>query len=160
MKKIVSLVSAVFVVALFVIVMGGVASAAGTNTLTVNATLTGACQFTSPASETLSFPLDATQSTDVNVTVNTSFWCTKGTAVTAVTTDNGQNFSAGSKRMKSTSTGDFIPYSLVLTPAGTTGLGKTSPINLQIAGTVVNANYVNATAAADYADTVVITITP
>jgi len=160
MKKMFSFVSVMVVVALFVIVMGGVASAAGTNTLTVNATVVGTCQFNT-ATSTLSFTLNPSSAADAVVTTTPTFWCTAGTTVTTpVAFSQGNNYSGGSNRMKSTTTGTFIPYSLVLTPTSTTGAGKSTPINLTVTGTVVNANYINAMAANDYTDTVTITIAP
>jgi len=161
MNKSISLVSAVVVVAVIVFAMGGVASAGGTNTLTVNATVLGACHFNTAAS-TLSFTLDPSSGADAVATVVPTFWCTRGTTLTTpVTTDNGLNFLGGSKRMKSTANPtEFIPYTVALTPASTLGAGKSTPINLTVTGTVLNANYINALAANDYTDTVVITIAP
>jgi len=146
-------------VALIVIITGSVAMAAGTNTLTVNATVVGTCNFNT-ATSTISFTLDPNSSADGTATTVPTFWCTRGTTVTP-TTDNGKNFSGGSKRMKSTANPtEFIPYSVTLTPSSTSGSGKSTPINLTVTGTVLNADYVSALAANDYTDTVVITIKP
>jgi spore coat protein U-like protein len=161
MKKIVSLLSAIVVVAFVVSFIGGVAFAANNSTLYVNATVTGTCQFNTGAS-TLQFTLDPSSSSDAIATVVPTFWCTRGTTVTTpIATDNGLHYSGGSKRMMSAANPtEFIPYAIDMVPASTTGAGKSSPINLTINGTVLNANYVNALAADDYSDTVVITIAP
>ena len=146
-------------VVLIAIITSSVAMAAGTNTLTVNATVVGTCGFNS-ATSIISFTLDPSSSADATATTIPTFWCTRGTTVTAVT-NNGLNFSGGSKRMKSTANPtEFIPYSIAMTPGSTTGSGKGTPINLTVTGTVFNANYINALAVNDYTDTVVITITP
>lgn len=148
-------------VAVVIAVLGGIALAGDTNTLTVNATLAGACNFITPKTATLSFTLDATSTSSATATVSPTFWCTKGTTVGTPSTDNGLNPSGGSKQMKSASNPtEFIPYSLVLTPSATTGSGKSTPINLKIDGTVLNAAYIDKTAANDYSDTVVVTIAP
>jgi spore coat protein U-like protein len=54
---------------------------------------------------------------------------------------------------------EYIPYTLTLSPLTGSGSGKATPITLNISGTITNANYINA-AAGNFADTVVITITP
>ena len=160
MNKRISLVSAVVVVAVIVFAMGGVASAGGTNTLTVNATVLGACHFNTAAS-TLSFTLDPSSGADAVATVVPTFWCTRGTTVTTLSYNNGLNFAAGSNRMKSSANPtEFIPYSLGLSAASMIGAGKSTPINLTVTGTVLNANFINALAANDYSDTVVITVAP
>ncbi|OGR05064.1 MAG: hypothetical protein A2511_05715 [Deltaproteobacteria bacterium RIFOXYD12_FULL_50_9] len=142
---------------LIVIITGSLAMAA-TNTLTVNGTVTGTCKFITPASS-LSFTLDPSLATDAIATTTPSFWCTRGATYSA-TTDDGMNFLAG-KRMKSTgSPSEFIKYSVDLTSASGTGSGKSTPILLLVTGTVSNADYINALAANDYTDSVVITITP
>lgn len=145
-------------VALFVIMTGSIALA-DTNTLTVNATLSGTCKFNTPTS-TLSFTLDPSSSADATAQALPTFWCSRGVTLLTPTTNNGLWFSV-SKRMRSAGhTTEFIPYSVALTPSSTTGLGKTNPITLTVDGTVLNADYVNALAATDYTDTVVITIAP
>jgi spore coat protein U-like protein len=161
MKKLLAVVTAA--VALSVImagIAGSVVLAGGTNTLTVNATVSGSCQFIT-ATSTLSFTLDPGSGANATATTVPTLWCTRGTTAT-ITVGNGTNFTGGNKRMKSLANpNEFIPYSLVLTPVGAiTGLGKNTPINLTITGTVLTADYVNALAANDYTDTVVITITP
>ncbi|HUI44563.1 MAG TPA: spore coat protein U domain-containing protein [Nitrospirota bacterium] len=161
MNKVISLASVVVVVALIILAMGRVASASGTSTLTVTATVLGECQFITTAS-TLAFTLDPSSAANATATASPTFWCTLGTTVTTpVAYNQGLNYSGGSNRMKSTSNPtQFIPYTLALTPSGTTGLGRSNPLTLTVTGTVLNANYINAMAANDYTDTVTITIAP
>lgn len=142
-----------------IVMMTGIVVLAADNTLTVNATVTGTCKFITPAS-TLSFTLDPGSGDDATATVTPTFWCTKGSAVAAAS-DNGLNGVLTQKKMKSTAhDSELIPYSIALTPGSTTGSGKSTPINLLVTGTVLNADYINAMAYNDYTDTVVITITP
>jgi spore coat protein U domain-containing protein, fimbrial subunit CupE1/2/3/6 len=160
MNKRISLVSAVVAVAVIVFAMGGAASAGGTDTLTVNATVLGSCYFNT-ATSTLPFTLDPSSGANAVATVVPTFWCTRGTTVTTLSNNTGLNFAAGSNRMKSAANPtEFIPYSLGLSAASMLGAGKSTPINLTITGTVLNANFINALAANDYSDTVVITIAP
>jgi len=144
-------------VALIFMMTGSVVIAAD-NTLTVQATVTGTCKFVTGTS-TLNFgTLDQGLATDPTGTASPTFWCTKGSTYTA-TTGQGLNYSV-KNRMSSLSTTDFIPYTLGLAPATGSGSGKTTPITLTVTGTILNADYVNVAAAANYTDTVVITITP
>lgn len=136
----------------------GVAMAAGTNTLTVSANVVGTCMFSSPTS-TLAFgPLDPALTTDAAGTGTTNFWCTKNATYT-VSDDLGLYKSGAQRRMQhATIPTEYVPYSMTYTTTGI-GAGKTTPITLTLSGTVVNADYVNA-AAGNYADTVIITVTP
>lgn len=133
------------------------AMAGGTAIVAVSASVTGNCQFNSGG--TVSFSLDPTSSSVANGTVTQPrFWCTKN-ATYAITDDLGLHESGVIYRMQhATTLTEFIPYTFTYTAAGS-GLGKTSPITLNIAASVANADYVNA-AAGSYADTVTLTITP
>jgi hypothetical protein len=55
---------------------------------------------------------------------------------------------------------DQIKYSLSPLSDSYTGQGKSTPKTLTITGTVANADYINAAAHSDYADTVTVTINP
>lgn len=138
--------------------MASGAGLADTNTLTVSASVTGTCKFSS-ATSTLSFgALDPSSASDASTSNTTTYWCTKG--VTASTTaGDGSNFSGGSRRMAGPGPSDFIPYSLALVGGAQTGSGPATPLTLTIDGDIVNADYVNATAGS-YSDTVTLTITP
>ncbi len=148
---------AVVMVAMMIVGMAATAMAADTNTLTVSATVQGACKFVSTTS-TLAFgALDPSVGTNVNGTGTTQFWCTKG-VTESITADNGLNFAA-SRQMKDPVSTDVIPYSLTLTPDGNPNSGPTSPRTLTIAGTVLGTDYITKTAGS-YSDTVMLTITP
>jgi spore coat protein U-like protein len=137
----------------------GAAVAAGTNTLTVSASVVGVCQF-STTSSTLAFGnLDPSSTSDATATGSVAYWCTKGT-VASTAAGNGANYDATNsiRRMKNGS--DYIPYSLNVTGGTGTGAGKGSTaLSLSLGGTIINGDFINASAGA-YADTVTLTITP
>ena len=146
-------------IALAVLVAGGAAWALDTNTLTVTASVTGTCRFQAPKTSTLDFgALDPANPVPVNGSGTTQFWCTKGVTTDAVSAGNGANYSGTSRRMAGPG-GDFIPYSLTLTPDGNPNAGPASPRTLAIAGTVLAADYTGV-GAGSYSDTVTLTINP
>ena len=138
----------------------GVAFAADTNTVTVTANVVGTCRFNS-ATSTLAFgSLDPGTGGDVNASTSTTFWCTKNASDSIA--DDGGLYETGlnANRMRHAAPlTEYIPYPFSYNPTTGTGNGRTSPITLNINGTVTFANYQNA-AAGDYADTVVLSITP
>jgi spore coat protein U-like protein len=145
-------------IALAVLAVGGAAWAADTNTLTVSASVTGTCKFSS-ATSTLDFgALDPSNPVLVNGTGSTQFWCTKGVTTTLAAL-NGLNYSGTSRQMVGPAVTDLIPYSLTLTPDGNPNAGPGSPRTLNISGSVLAAAYTGATTGA-YTDTVLINITP
>lgn len=153
MKKIFSM-----AVVIGVLAIAGSAMASGTNTLTVTASVTGTCKFVSGTS-TLNFgTLDPSLSSDVNGSGTTTFWCTKGTTQT-LSANNGTNWDGSKRNMKLTTGADLIPYTLTLTPDGSTNQGPGSPRTLTISGTILNTDYISK-AAGSYSDTVTLSITP
>jgi hypothetical protein len=54
---------------------------------------------------------------------------------------------------------DLIPYSLTLTPDGSTNQGPASPRTLSISGTVLAADYTGKSSG-NYSDTVTLTLNP
>lgn len=161
MKRIVG----VFIAALLV-GMAGISWAADTNTLSVGASVLGTCKFASATSSIALGNLDPSGSGNPTGSTNVNFWCTKGQTVT-VTHDMGAHEAVADTappRLFHATTGapdidDWIPYTLTLTPSGTTGLGKTAPIQLAIQVDIQNSDYVDAQVGS-YADTVVISINP
>jgi len=131
-------------------------SAAGdTATVNVSATVQGNCKFLSGGS--VSFTLDPNSSSDATGTVvQPTFWCTKGSTYT-ITDDYGANESGTTFRMKDSGT-NYIPYSFTYTNTGTGG-GRGTTKTMDISSTVLNANFINATAGS-YTDTVILTINP
>jgi len=137
-----------------VVMIGGVALSADSSTLTVSASVTGGCRFSSGTS-TLNFgTLDQSSGGDATATGSTQFWCTRNTNYT-VSANNGLYFDTSRRMRHSTETTEYIPYNLTFTPTTGTGAGKTSPVTLSLSGTITNANYVNAIVG-NYADTVLI----
>lgn len=137
---------------------GGTSALAGdTASVAVSAAVSGSCKFNSGGA--VSFVLDPASTSDATGTVTQpAFWCTKGTAY-SLSDDDGVNESGvGAQRMKHATLAEYIPYTFAYTTSGS-GTGKGTPITLDIASTVVNANFVNASAGA-YADTVTLTVTP
>lgn len=152
MKKLIVIVAAIAIVA-----MAGVAMAGDTATVSVSASVTGTCKFNT-GTKTVTFTLDPATDGDVTGSVSQpTFWCTKGTSY-GITDDDGVNKSGTTHRVKHTESTEYIPYSFTYPPTGT-GAGKTTPITMDIAGTITNADYINASVG-NYADTVTLTITP
>ena len=140
------------------IMIGGVALGADSNTLTVSASVTGSCRFSSGTS-TLNFgTLDQNSGADATATGSTQFWCTRNASYT-LSANNGLYYDTNRRMRHATEATEHIPYNLSFTPTTGTGAGKASPITLSLSGTVTNANYVNAIAG-NYADTVTLSITP
>lgn len=148
-----------FVMVLGLVLLNGVAFAAGTNTVTVTANVVGTCKFNS-ATSTLAFgALDPSSGVDVNASTTTTFWCTKNASYSITDDDGLYEVVARSQSMKHASLTEYIPYTFSYSPTKGTGQGRTTNITLNISGTVTFANYQNASAG-DYADTVVLSITP
>lgn len=146
----------ILAVALVVVAMAGSAMAAGTQTVAVSATVVGVCQFLTGG--TMAFTLDPSVGGNVNGTaVQPTFWCTRGTTAT-ITDDNGLHFSGFRRMQHTTSATDFIPYSFTYT-ANSAGTGRNGIITMDLASTVVAADYLDALAG-NYADTVTLTINP
>ena len=147
----------ILAVALVVVAMAGSAMAAGTQTVAVSANVVGVCQFLTGG--TMAFTLNPSVGGDVAGTaVQPTFWCTRGTTA-AITDNNGLHFGVGSRRMvHETSATDFIPYSFTYT-ASSAGSGRNTTITMDLASTVVSADYLDALAG-NYADTVTLTINP
>lgn len=154
MKRVLAALTAVTAIA-----MAGSAMAADSNTLTVQASVTGTCKFSSPTS-TLNFgALDPSLGTDVPGSTTTQFWCTKGVSTDAIVADNGLNFAGGKRQMKDAVSTDVIPYTLTLTKDGNANAGPATPRTLTVAGNVLGSDYTSKSAGS-YSDTVVLNITP
>lgn len=155
MKKIVAIITAAAITA-----MAGAAMASDTNTLTVTASVTGACKFVSNSS-TLAFgALDPAVGADVDKSVDIEFWCTKGVTETFDAAD-GSNWSGSKRQMKETAAAgtDLIPYDLTLTPDTNPNVGPGTYRTLTVEGKVLGSDYVDKNAGS-YTDSVLLTITP
>lgn len=146
------------------LVSGPAFSASTTHTLTVSAQVQGVCKFNTAGPTTLTVEtgagvIDPSAAGPATGAANVTFRCTTGTT-SAITGDNGLNFSGGSRRVKN-GVANFMNYSFTLTNAAQVGTGhgagqdKTVAVNASI----IAADYQNATAGA-YTDTVTLTITP
>jgi len=130
--------------------------AGDTATVNVSATVVGTCKFISGGS--ITFTLDPSTGGDVSGTVTQpTFWCTKGASYT-ITDDDGLWESGTTHRMKHSTLTEYIPYSFTYTATGT-GNGPGNPLTMNIASTVLSADYINASAGS-YSDTVTLTINP
>lgn len=141
---------------LLVATFSSAAMAGGSAVVNVNANVVGTCLFNTDGA--VIFSLDPSITTDVNGTVTQpQFWCTNGTTYT-ITDDSGLQPNGKPYEMAHTSTSATIPYSFSYTASGTGG-GKNSPINMNIAAKVANADFVDAPEG-NYLDTVTLTINP
>jgi spore coat protein U-like protein len=154
-------------IAAAVISLAGTASAGGTNTITVSASVTGTCVVNTTTS-TLAFgTLNPATGGTVSVAGSAAtFRCTNGTPYT-VSSDDGLWFSStggANNRMKLSTATDCttatncIRYTLTSATSGT-GTGMTNNISFNVNGQTTLADYQNA-AAGSYADTVVLTVSP
>jgi spore coat protein U-like protein len=136
----------------------GSASVMGdTTTVSVGATVVGACQFNSGGSVDFGNLDPAVGGNATGTVTQPEFWCTKN-ASWSISDDDGLNESGAIQRMKHATLTEYIPYSFSYTASGS-GNGPTSPITMDISASVVEADYLNASAG-DYSDTVTLTITP
>ena len=143
----------------FSLVLGltGMAMAGDTVQVNVTANVMGTCKFNTGG--TMAFgALDPSIGVDVNAVVTQpTFWCTRGAGY-SIADDNGLYESGTTFRVKHALLAEYIPYTFTYTATGT-GNGPTSPISMNIAGTILGADYAGASAG-NYADTVTLTITP
>lgn len=135
----------------------GGALAADSATVGVSASVVGVCKY-STATGSVSFTLNPATGGAVSGTLSQpAFWCTKGASYT-ITDDNGLNESGTTHQMKHATLTEYIPYTFTYTATGT-GTGKTTPITMNIAASVAESDYINASEGS-YADTVTLSITP
>ncbi|MHC1697415.1 MAG: spore coat protein U domain-containing protein [Geobacteraceae bacterium] len=148
----------------FLQVLGSSLADAASNNLIVGATVISKsnCKFNSAASAIDFGALDPGNTTDVVKSTTVDFVChgSAPLATYAISTDDGRYESGfGAYRMRnSLQLTEYLPYSLSLTP--TTGtIPKNATRTLTITGTVTSQDY-RAAYAGNYADTVVISLTP
>jgi spore coat protein U-like protein len=144
-------------IALALLALGGAVWAADTTTVAVSANVVGTCRFNNPG--TITFTLDPGIGGDVvGFVTQPQFWCTRNASYT-ITDDRGLHESGTTFRMQhATVPAEFIPYSFTYTSTGT-GNGRTNPVTMNIASTVLAADYTSAMAG-NYADTVTLNINP
>jgi spore coat protein U-like protein len=149
--------------AVLLVCASGFASA-DTQNLTVSATVTGVCQFTS-AAQTLTFgSFDALTAAPIaGAGAAVTYKCTKNTVAATASAGNGLHHTGTSRAMKNSGNADVIPYALNVAASGTTpdgfGAGSTN-LALTITGSIALASDYNNVSAGSYADTVQLTVTP
>jgi spore coat protein U-like protein len=135
------------------------AMAVGSANLTVQATVSAGCGINSTTP--VSFIIDPGSSVNATATGGANVWCANTITGTVAITGNGLNSGGGpNKYMLSPSTTATILYTLDIPNPIAPGLGRATPIVVPIIGTVAVADFTNAPPAADYEDTVTVTITP
>ena len=141
----------------------GTAAFGDTGTLAVTATVLSKsnCKFDTKTAALAFGALDPAVAADVNATTSVGFVCRGSAPVAAFlfTDDNGRNPSdPGARRMRHAAAPEFLPYSLLLSPASGT-IPKNAPGTLTVSGTVRWADFRGSMAGA-YADSVVVSILP
>jgi spore coat protein U-like protein len=111
-------------VAAMILGLGGVAQAAtATSTFTVSVTISSACSI---SAGNLDFGSQGLLSANVDATSTISVTCTNSTPY-SVGLDNGQNFAAGSRRMRDTGAGTtYVNFGLYTDAARTSGWTTTT----------------------------------
>ncbi len=142
----------------------GLATAAGTNSLLVSATVLSKsiCKFNS-ATSTLNFgAVNGSSSVDVTASTTITYRCLGSAPVaTYAITQNSGLYKTGpsANRMRHTTiTTEYLPYTLTLNPVSGT-VPKNTPQTLTITGTLKAVDY-QTVAAGAYSDSVVVTIIP
>jgi len=139
------------------------AIAADSYSLSVSATVLGRCVFTQAAGQTLTLTntlggIDPSSATNATGNATITYKCTKGQAP-AFTTNLGANEGGTGSNRVTDGTG-FMVYTVGLTSGGAgTGFGAAENKTLSVAGTIVPAQFQNATVGT-YTDTVTINVTP
>lgn len=134
-------------------------SAADTQNLTLSATVTAQCKFTSTATNMGFGSVDPSSAGPVPGVLGNSvtYRCTKGHTPGTVSAGVGLNLT---NRMKHATLGEYIPYTLTVTPAPAgTGFGSGQDVTLPVVASITATDYQNASAGA-YSDTVVLTVSP
>jgi hypothetical protein len=138
--------------------IASLASAAGSNTLTVNASVTKKCTF-STATSTLNFgAIDPSLAGPANATQTSLLYkCTKGTTGVTIAPATGTL----NRTLTSTTSAATMPYTLVIgsTAAAGKGFGAGNDLTATLDGSITAANYQNAPAET-YKEVVTLNITP
>jgi hypothetical protein len=136
--------------ALILCSIAGIASAGGTQTINVSATVNPVCKFTTGAAIAMTFAaIDPSTAGPATQSVNVPFQCTMGTADTTVTlTSGGTTLTNGANTMAYTLSIGAIPTGNGFGNAATT---------VAVSGSIPATSYQNAKALT-YTDTVVLTI--
>lgn len=134
----------------------GLASAAGSTTLAVTATVIATCKFSATSTPLAFGNIDPSATGNATASASVLYKCTKGTPSAGVTATGGL-----SRNMVGSVATDLLPYTLALT-GGTqtgTGFGTGQDLTLAVAGTITPAQFQNAQVGA-YTENVTLNITP
>lgn len=150
--------------ALGLLLAGGTALAAGSQSLEVSATVMSknACRFTNSGPSQLAFGnVDPSAGTTLSLAVTTTFRCTGSDAVAtySISSDDGLHAAGpGQPRMRhATDPTQYLPYTLNVPQSASAPKNTTQTLSIE--GTLTPADYADVPAGA-YADTVVLTIEP
>ena len=140
---------------------------AGSNTLSMAATVIGTCKVTTPPGILNFGTIDPSGASNVPASTTFAIKCTKSTVSSAATDDGGLNFSSTKRMTHSVTPTAFLPYTVTYSgDAGFVGQGFGAAALAQsvtVNGTITPAQFQNAlvtTAGQIYSDTVTITVNP
>ena len=138
--------------------MAGSAQAANSHSISVQATVTGTCQFNS-ASSSIALTLDPTATTTVTGSDNVLYRCTNGTAPAFTLTSSSTSSTSGGNLVQG---GENIPYTFSSTGGGAgTGMGNLAANDKTLAVTVsVDQSGAANVTPGTYSDTIVVNVTP
>lgn len=142
--------------AVFLTITAGSATAAGSATVDVTASVSAVCKFTAETMTAIALgAIDpSTVAADVTATGDITYKCTKGTTPTVSITGGG------TRTLTDSSTSNTIPYSLTLgTHDAGTGFSSSAAATKVVAtARITQANAQDAKAGTAYAETVTLTI--
>lgn len=134
----------------------GLATAAGSTTLAVTASVNGVCKFSATTQPLALGAIDPSLTTDVTASASVLYKCTNKTTSLGITAPAGQ------RTMTIASPGtDTLLYTLAITGDKSQGLGfgTGKDLTATVTGTITAAQYQNA-AVGSYSENVTLSITP
>ncbi len=150
---------------LFVLVMtvamaafSGAAMAAGTANLTVQATVVAGCGINSTTP--VSFVIDPGSTVNATASGAANVWCATGVTGTVAISGTGLHGVGADMYMYSPTAVYSLRYTLDIPAATVVGAGRAAGMDVAINGTVIPGDFSSAPPAADYSDTVLVTINP
>lgn len=159
------------IAALALVACGASAAFADTANLTVSATITAACKFTT-TNPTMSFSVDPSSASAATATSSVTYKCTKGTTsgtfsvggVSNGTTGYLSGTTQGTGALYSATSTDAMQFSINwTTPTGITGSGfgtGSTGQTVSLSGSIDPAQFANAGPANDYTATVQLAVLP
>lgn len=151
------------IAALVAVAACGSSAFADTATLSVSASVSGVCKFVStPAMAFTIDPSAAASASNGTATSKVQYQCTKGTAPTSFTVGGAAAAAGYSGTLTSTSPSASMAYSISWTAPTSAGLGfnNTTPIDIDLTGTIAEAVFQNAPASSYTTPAVALAINP